>query len=842
MNPLNQEDLSLLNGLIKGQYITKDQSINVVEGLKRQNKLGFPISLEELLLKSHLATKEIIAQIKNPSDTSDDTLNVSIQDVNTVDSEDVESNIQYQNIYEYLKEFHYEQTLGEGALGDSYLGELEGKGKIVLKVLKTKYINNKSFIKSVRRNLEVIDYQAHDNLVPCSPIEGANEKLFFWSRYVEETSIGTRVRANGRLEINEAIAAAISIAESLKFFERINRPHLGLDEENVFLGDDGKVILKDFEWNRDFFKTQNERIDIGPAMNYMSHEYIKGDAVSFHSDMYSLGGLLFFMLTKRHVLSGNFEAQLLKKENEIVPDITEIRREIPLTINAVIEKTLSLDPENRFESFSELIEVLTEILDKRTKQAKVAVATNEVKDVIETDHPGPVKNKVATTVSGGSQGSKKKAQHNKKPYLLLLIMLGIGLLLYFVPSFKSEGKGKPADVTTDQNPDTSVRIKKKDHPVETNEPAEKWSTKDVQNMVNQELTNRKVAEDDKNKFSKRATALNVIRENLSENEKVPLDVLNRVVEFHQETLSADRENYWGVKKGILSRSFDKKEYDKIKKEIKIIREETDDDEVILKNMANLIAKKTTDNPDMNTDFLLSDESRHRAVEVNKKSLPLIRNHNYKKLEELFLNESFSEKNIAQRKTFQDEVEFYEHANKVKDFISNQNFSKTYLLRSLGLDEDGDVSSVSSKGLHVKNSKKSVIPWDKISSKVLSVLAAKYKPKTLGENISLLIYAKRAGNHIAMKSALNHIERKYKAAYETPLVKEIQENIKDLETSLVSDWITQQISLAEKLKKKNTKRSQVEVKMILTELKIEYRHHLVFKDNELKIKSLLTEKK
>ena len=124
-------------------------------------------------------------------------------------------------------------------------------------------------------------------------------------------------------------------------------------------------------------------------------------------------------------------------------------------------------------------------------------------------------------------------------------------------------------------------------------------------------------------------------------------------------------------------------------------------------------------------------------------------------------------------------------------------------------------------------------------RALSALVAKYEPRNLGECISLLIYASRAGNNIAMQKALRTIEFKYGAAMNSPLVKESREKLSDLRDILAEEDIRLQLGMIKILKNRNTLKAKQDAETLIQELRDEYLSTPIYKKYEAEIIDLMS---
>jgi serine/threonine protein kinase len=835
------EEIWLLRELVSTGQITSIQAKQVLEEWRDSASNEMTVSLVSLLVKRNFVTQEATKVLLSKSP-----LAISAKASSQENKFFEEEAFLTEKLFKGIEGFEYRKFLGTGIIGSSYLGEIDSTNAVVVKLLYPRLLENTEYINSIKKTLSLIDYGNHPHLLPNKYNETTDGQIYFTSKYIEDDSIGSLLKNIGRLEINSAIEIIKKTAEILKFFERIKSPHLGLHPENIFRSSDGTIYLKDFEWNRRFFTSTKDRVANGPGICYMSPEYIKGQKLDHTADIYSLGVLLYFFLTRRLIFQGNLEVQIAKKEKLDYIDITEVYREIPLYIGSLIKKMIEPNKDNRFLSYDSLISELDEILKKRRQSdisAKGSLPAQNASIFIKSDRkPSPISKSDEVKKETPIEVIPKR-KNQIKTTILLLVLIGIIYGITQIPNSKNKDT---TNSTTEKIPVVDLSNKKSllseignktniepqkliEFEDQTNEPL-----KVIQDKFKNELLQKKNTSGDEKKFSKKLNAIKVIQENLIEANKSAKDLVNKVVEVEIAQIDNERQVYWEEKKVKLKKVFTEKNEASTLALIDDISNETGNDEIIQNKIFQLRVETQKLDPEDKKNIALDEESKLLKENIEKKALPLQEGHDYDGLVKLLSSAIKNEKNINQKQIYIDQIEFYEHAEKVKSFAENNAVKPNTLLRSLYINLDGELDAVSSKGFHIKDSNNKIIPWNGISAKALSALVGRYEPTSLGESISLLIYASRAGNHIAMQKALKTIELKYGASMNTPLVKEMQESLKDLKVYLIEDAIKWQIGLIKTLKSRNTVKAKRDAETLIKELRDEYLSNPIYKRYEAEI--------
>jgi serine/threonine protein kinase len=838
-------EIWLLRKLSNKGLLSSAQVKQIFLNFEAAAKTKNPLSIEEILAQSGYLDIEVLNNFLNRESVRK-TIGSNLKKPD-FKIEELTTPFRVEELFENIDNLEYQKLLGQGHIGTSYLGEIDDFDLCVIKILKPKLLENEAYLNSVKKTLNLIDFKQHKNLVPQEFRQTNKGQVYFLSKFISHDSIGDIVSKSGRLEISSALDIILKTSEVLKFFERIKSPHLGLHPENIFIDNDGTIELKDFEWNRKFFNTMEDRIAIGPGLSYMAPEYINGMAVDQTADIYSLGVTLYFILTRKTPFHGSVESQLAKKIKLDYVPLEEIHRDIPLIVGALVKKMLEPDKVNRFQSYDELISNLNELLKKRQFNENL-LKTSAIESP--SNNAIRVKTKAKTerakTFIDPIEIEPKQIEIKQKNNRFLVPILVLGAIviafLYFTAQQKVDvviDDGQKTTVKSDIKIDKPLTIKSLDNSqIEPIEQASKViKINEVLDRINLNKFKKIDPVKDEKKFSKRLNTIKVIQENLIDDLQLSKEVINEAIGIEIEKINNERQVYWEEKLPQLKKSFLEKDEVKAQTIIETVKAETDNDEVLQNKIFNLRVEIQHLEPESSKSFTLDNESQLLKESTEKKGRTLLESHEYTDLVKLYTEAFQKEKNTNQRQVYKDQIDFFEHAEKVKNFSQNISIKSNILLRSLFLDEDGILEAVSSKGFHVKGSSNTIIPWQKISAKTLAALVAKYDPNSLGECISLLIYASRAGNHIAMQKSLRTIEQKYFNYMNTPLVKENIEKLKELKGILSEEAIKLQISLINILKSRNNVKSKREAEILINELRDEYLTNPIYKKYEVEINDI-----
>jgi eukaryotic-like serine/threonine-protein kinase len=205
--------------------------------------------------------------------------------------------------------------------------------------------------------------------------------------YVEGETVKDRIRRHGRLPVTEAVAYAIEVARALGAAHERRIVHRDVKPQNVLIDEEGSAKVTDFGIARSLAEeglTMDGRV-LGTT-DYVSPEQALGHPVTGQSDLYSLGIVLFEMLTGDVPFHGETQVSVaMKHVREDLPDVQLRRPEISSALAAVVDRATEKDLDRRYHSAAELIADLEDVLP--IEAARSGQASGEVTTVLRTLPP-----------------------------------------------------------------------------------------------------------------------------------------------------------------------------------------------------------------------------------------------------------------------------------------------------------------------------------------------------------------------------------------------------------------------------------------------------------------------
>jgi len=257
----------------------------------------------------------------------------------------------------FNQRYRLKEKLGSGGMADVYLADdLLLNREVAVKVLHAQYASDPAFIQRFRQEAQSAANLNHPNIVNIYDWGNEGDLYFIVMEYVEGRDLKEILRSEGRLLPERAAEIAAEVCAALQFAHRSNLVHRDIKPHNIFITNLGQVKVMDFGIAREGSGggiTQTGMVMGTPQ--YISPEQAQGLAVDGRSDIYSLGVVLYEMLTGQVPFDDPNPVTITYKqvrEDPTPPSV--IDPEIPATLDAIVMKAMSKNPANRFQNAQEM--------------------------------------------------------------------------------------------------------------------------------------------------------------------------------------------------------------------------------------------------------------------------------------------------------------------------------------------------------------------------------------------------------------------------------------------------------------------------------------------------------
>ena len=260
------------------------------------------------------------------------------------------------------------EVLGGGGMAQVYLAHDNVLDrKVALKVLREQYADDEEFVERFRREARSAASLNHPNIVQVYDQGRDDDGTYYIAmEYVPGGTLEDRMAKEGPLAPGEAAGIASRVAEALGVAHGRGIVHRDIKPQNVLLGASGEAKVADFGIARAATsKTMTETNLILGTAAYMSPEQVRGEPVGPASDLYSLGVVLYEMLTGRLPYEADDPiATAMKHINDPAPHPREVNPAVPEEMDALVVKLLAKLPEDRYASAADLAEDLRLVRDR----------------------------------------------------------------------------------------------------------------------------------------------------------------------------------------------------------------------------------------------------------------------------------------------------------------------------------------------------------------------------------------------------------------------------------------------------------------------------------------------
>jgi hypothetical protein len=256
---------------------------------------------------------------------------------------------------------------GSGGMAYVYLAHDEVLDRdVALKLLKARYAENEDLVERFRREARSAASLSHPHIVPVFDGGEAGDGTYYITmEYLPGGTLKDRIMSEGALSPQMVVEVALQIAKALQCAHERGVIHRDIKPRNILITDSGHVKVADFGIARAAEATTIS--DLGAVLGsakYMSPEQAAGERVGAASDLYSLGVVLYEMLTGRVPFEVETPADVaVKHAGEPPPHPGEVNPGVPEGMDALVMRLLATDPEDRHGSAAQLIKELRRVRD-----------------------------------------------------------------------------------------------------------------------------------------------------------------------------------------------------------------------------------------------------------------------------------------------------------------------------------------------------------------------------------------------------------------------------------------------------------------------------------------------
>ena len=334
------------------------------------------------------------------------------------------------------------RSIGEGGMANVYLAfDTILEREVAVKVLRGDLAEDEKFIRRFQREANAASSLRHPNIVEMYDVGEDNGRYFIVMEYVDGKTLKSLIKKRGALTLPEVMDIMLQLTSGIACAHDSYIIHRDIKPQNVLILEDGRVKITDF--GIAMALNSNELTQTNSVMgsvHYLPPEQAAGHGSTIKSDIYSLGILMYELLTGKLPFKGENAVEIaIKQMKEPIPSVREINNSIPQSIENVILKACAKNPKNRYDSVAEMYEDIKTALDPSRFDERRVVYKYPEHDLEDTKIMPNLKNMKQTRAGSREDALEEKEEEvkskklNKKIIIVGAVVVAIlALLVTFV--------------------------------------------------------------------------------------------------------------------------------------------------------------------------------------------------------------------------------------------------------------------------------------------------------------------------------------------------------------------------------------------------------------------------
>ncbi|NDJ62350.1 MAG: serine/threonine protein kinase, partial [Chloroflexi bacterium] len=277
---------------------------------------------------------------------------------------------------------------GSGGMAVIYKAKDHRLGRIVaVKVLRPSLINAnrdaedaRSFLARFRNEARSAANLAHPNIVTVHDVDNDGDTHFIIMEFVEGSDLKKIIKAEGALRVDRTVELAIQICAGIGFAHRAGLVHADVKPQNILIAKEDVVKVTDFGIARALNDPNpgERQLVVWGSPHYFAPEQARGEKPTTASDVYSIGIVLFEMLTGQLPYTGANQQELaLAHLRERVPLVTEVNPAVPQALERIVYKLMSKDPDARYRTADQVGNILTNYRERGRENTVTNARVNQ---------------------------------------------------------------------------------------------------------------------------------------------------------------------------------------------------------------------------------------------------------------------------------------------------------------------------------------------------------------------------------------------------------------------------------------------------------------------------------
>lgn len=288
------------------------------------------------------------------------------------------------------------KSIGEGGMANVYLAEDEIlKRKVAIKVLRGDLSADDKFIRRFEREAQAVSNLSHPNIVEVYDVGVEDNEHYIVMEYIEGKTLKQLLKKRESLTLTEVIDIMTQLTDGIAHAHESYIIHRDIKPQNIMIEDNGLIKITDFGIAMALNATQlTQTNSVMGSVHYLPPEQASGKGTTIKSDIYSLGILMYELLTGTVPFKGDNAVEIaLKHMKDKIPSIRKQNPAIPQSVENILLKATAKNPRNRYDSAREMHDDFVHCLDEEHQNDKKIVFEYPENDIDSSEPITPSKPK-----------------------------------------------------------------------------------------------------------------------------------------------------------------------------------------------------------------------------------------------------------------------------------------------------------------------------------------------------------------------------------------------------------------------------------------------------------------
>ena len=307
---------------------------------------------------------------------------------------------------------------------------------VAVKILRPDFTNDEEFIKRFKIEAQAAASLSHPNIVSIYDVGNEEDIHYIVMEYIDGATLKEYIEEKGELDWTEAVKISIQICLAIEHAHKNNNVHRDIKPHNILFTKEGMIKVTDFGIARAVTSSTITMVGgtIG-SVHYFSPEQARGGFTDEKSDIYSLGIVLYELLTGTLPFNGDTPVSVAIKHIQEEPEEPiNMNSQIPIGVNDIVKKAIQKDQNSRYQKASDLLDDLYKVLDKPSTQffEETNIEDSPTVRVPALDENTSFADKSVSKKIGDDMKRKKKKEKTTTIVAVATSILVVALVLFMV--------------------------------------------------------------------------------------------------------------------------------------------------------------------------------------------------------------------------------------------------------------------------------------------------------------------------------------------------------------------------------------------------------------------------